>query len=133
MFKFCEIFKNTFFAEHLRTTDSGHAKVCLNYSIMATVLLDSTFRSIYLGLLCEKVVLKNLAKFTRKLLCQSFFFNKLQAVGLQLSIKKFQYRYFLVNLADFFERAFPNKRYRPYPNCHAKHHFDVCEWVGIQA
>ena len=31
--KFCEIFKNTFFTEHLRATNSEHSKTKLNWII----------------------------------------------------------------------------------------------------
>ena len=37
---------------------------------------------------CKRGVPRNFAKFTAKLLRQSLFFNKLQASGLQLNIKK---------------------------------------------
>ena len=55
--KTCEIFKNTYFEEHLR-------------------MAASTVRSSRPEVFCKKGVLRNVTKFTGKHLCQSLFFNK---------------------------------------------------------
>ena len=70
--EFCEIFKNTFFTEHLWTT----ASMTLKYEIL--IVRSSHQRcSIKIG------VLKFFSKFTGKHLCQSLFLNKVSGVSLQ--------------------------------------------------
>ena len=57
-------------------------------------LSSSYFRSSRLEVLCKKGVLKSFAKFTGKSLCQSFFFDRAEALTLC-------YRCFSVNVEKF--------------------------------
>ena len=62
----------------------------------------STFRSSRLEVFCEKGVLRIFAKFTRKHLCQSLFFNKVEGVRSATLLKKrLWHRCFSVNFAKF--------------------------------
>ena len=70
--KFCEIFKNTFFTEHLWTT----ASMTFKYEILIV-------RSSHQRCSIKKSFLKDFTKFTGKHLCQSSFFIKVSGVGLQ--------------------------------------------------
>ena len=70
--EFCEIFKNTFFTEHLWMT----ASMSLQYEILIV-------RSSHQRCSVLKVVLKNSTKFTGKHLCQSPFSNKVSGVSRQ--------------------------------------------------
>ena len=49
----------------------------------------------------NKGVLKNLIKFTRKHLCQSLFFNKVEGISLHFLKMRLCHRCFPVNFADF--------------------------------
>ena len=69
--EFCEIFKNTFFTEHLWTTVS----MTFKYEIL--IVRCSQQRCFI-----KKGVLKIFTKFTGKHLCQSPFFNKVSGVSL---------------------------------------------------
>ena len=70
--KFCEIFKNTFFTEHLWTT----ASITFKYEILIV-------RSSHQRCSIKKSFLKDFTKFTGKHLCQSSFFIKVSGVSLQ--------------------------------------------------
>ena len=70
--KFCEIFKNTFFTEHLWTT----ASMTLKYEILIV-------RSSHQRCSIKKSFLKDFTTFTGKHLCQSPFFIKVSGVSLQ--------------------------------------------------
>ena len=70
--EFCEIFKNTFFTEHLWTT----ASMTLKYEILIA-------RSSHQRCFIKKGIIKNFTKFTGKHLCQSPFFDKVSVVSLQ--------------------------------------------------
>ena len=52
--------------------------------ILCDVKLHKKNRSSRPEVFCEKVVLRNFAKFTGKHLCQILFFNKVAGFGLQL-------------------------------------------------
>ena len=108
--EYCEIFKNIYFEEHLRTAASkdryllapnikilmvlcfrchwscyGHLwKVSLeNYRHLENKrVINSVCREAVEC--CKKDGFRNFTKFTKKHLCQSFFFNKLTASDLQL-------------------------------------------------
>ena len=56
--------------------------------------LDFSLRSSRLEVSCRKGVLRNIAKFTGKHLCQSPFLNKIAGLGLQIKVykKPFSYR-----------------------------------------
>ena len=72
--EFCEVSKNNFFTQHLRTTAS----------VMMLLMTSSNdqFRSSHQKCSIKKGVLKNFTKFTRKHLWQSFFFHKVVGWGL---------------------------------------------------
>ena len=56
---------------------------------------------------CEKGVLRNFTKFTRKHLCQSLFFNKVAGLRHTTLVKKrLWHRYFPVNLVKFLRTSF---------------------------
>ena len=55
---------------------------------------------------CSIGVLKNFTKFTGKLLCQSLFFNKVQASGLQLYWKETLSKVFPCQFCDIFKNTF---------------------------
>ena len=55
---------------------------------------------------CKKVVLRNFAKFTGKLLCQSLFFNKVVGLRPKLLKKRLRHRYFPVKLVKFLRTSF---------------------------
>ena len=64
--------------------------------------LTSTVQKQLPEVFCKKRFLRNVAKFTGKLLCQSLFFNKVAGWGLQLYFKKqLWHKYFPLNLAKF--------------------------------
>ena len=64
--------------------------------------LRSTVQKQLPEVFCKKRFLRNVAKFTGKLLCQSLFFNKVAGWGLQLYLKKqLRHKYFSPNLAKF--------------------------------
>ena len=52
-----------------------------NSNLLAYVFSSTSSRP---EVFCEKAVLRNLLKFTGKHICQSFFFNKVPGLGLQL-------------------------------------------------
>ena len=70
--KFCEIFKNTFFTEHLWTT----ASMTLKYEIL---IVTSSHQRCSI----KKSFLKDFTTFAGKHLCQSPFFIKVSGVSLQ--------------------------------------------------
>ena len=56
---------------------------------------------------CKKFVLRNFAKFTRKHLCQSLFFDKVAILRpASLLKKRLWYRCFLVNFGKFLRTPF---------------------------
>ena len=60
------------------------------------------YRSSHQEVLCNKCVLRNFAKFTRKHLCQSLFLNKVSVLRHATLLKKGVWRKcFLVNFAKF--------------------------------
>ena len=92
------------------------------------------FRSSRLGVFCKKRVLRNFAKFTGKLLRQSFFFNKfvglikLQALSLAFLKKKLWHRSFTVNFAKCLRTFFLVEYLRwlllgPFLGCQWMRHF----------
>ena len=70
--KFCQIFKNTFFTEHLWTT----ASMTLKYEIL---IVTSSHQRCSI----KKSFLKDFTTFAGKHLCQSPFFIKVSGVSLQ--------------------------------------------------
>ena len=70
-YEFCELFKNPCFAEDPQTAGSG-----------------TPDRGSRPEVFCEKVVLRNFAKFTGKHLCQSLFFHKVSGGHLQIYGKR---------------------------------------------
>ena len=69
-----------------------------------------TFRSSRPEIFCKKGVLRNFAKFTRKHLCESLFFNNVAYLSLQLYLKKrLWHRCFPVNCAKFLRTPFLRK------------------------
>ena len=63
-----------------------------------------TDRSSRLEVFCKKGVLRNLAKFTGKHLCQSLFFNKVEACN--FIKKRLWHRCFPMNFVKFLKRPF---------------------------
>ena len=84
--EFCELFKNTCFVEDLQTAGS-----------------ETPDRISRPDVFCEKGVLGNFAKFTRRHLCQSLFFNKFAGgrPPANLLKKRLWHRCLLVNFAKF--------------------------------
>ena len=72
--KFCEIFKNTHFAEYVRKTASACAQQYLQHPILFIVI--ATYRSSHRRCSIKKGVLRNFTKFTGKHVCQSLFIKK---------------------------------------------------------
>ena len=69
------------------------------------------FRSSRLEVFCKKGVLKNFAKFARKHLCQSLFFNKVSGLRSATLLKtRVWHRCFLVNFAKFLRTPFLTER-----------------------
>ena len=70
---------------------------------------QTIFRFLWLcpEVFCKKGVLRNLAKFTGKHLCQSLFFNKVAGPRPAILLKKrLSHRYFPVNFAKFLRTPF---------------------------
>ena len=82
--EYCEIFKNPYFEEDLRTAASAdnHSNIYLNY--FAKAKLSS------LEILCSvgKGVLGKFSKFTGKHQCQCLFFNKVAVLRPATLLKK---------------------------------------------
>ena len=79
-------------------------KRCLNLTLICIKIKDqnSSLRSSRPDLFCKKGVLRNLAKFKGKHLCQSRFFNEVAGLRPATSLKKrLWHRCFLVNFAKF--------------------------------
>ena len=67
----------------------------------------STSRNSCPEVFCKKGVLRNIAKFTGKHLCQSLFFNKVAGLSAATLLKKrLWHRCFSVNFAQFLETSF---------------------------
>ena len=65
------------------------------------------FRSSRAEVFCKNGILRNIAKFTGKHLCQSFFFNKVAGFRFATSLKKrLWHRRFPVNFAKFLMTSF---------------------------
>ena len=79
-----------------------------NTEIKNIVLLHlENSRSSHLELFCQKVVLKNFAKFIRKHLCQRLFFNIVASLRPATILKKrLWHRHFPVNFAKFLRTVF---------------------------
>ena len=100
--KFCDIFKNTFFTEHLCATASvSSIKRSWNCKVLWL------FRGNRPEVFCKKGLLRNLTKFTRKHLCQSLFFNKVTGLRSATLLKsRLWHRSFPVNLVKFLRIPF---------------------------
>ena len=72
------------------------------------VAQHSAIRSSHPEVFCKKDVLKNIAKFTGKHLCQSLFFNKVTACPSPSTLlkKRIWLRCFSVNFAKLLKKAF---------------------------
>ena len=85
--KICEIFKNTFFYRTPPLTVSEKSSIVVpnrRYLVNSYFVIEvrfNSFRGSRPDVFCETNVLRNLAEFTGKHLCQNFFFNK--AAGLR--------------------------------------------------
>ena len=74
---------------------------------------------------CKKDVLKSFAKFARKNLCQSLFFNDVKGLGPSILLKKrLRRRCFPVNFAKFLRALF--YRTRPVAACDLLHSIGKC-------
>ena len=93
--EFCEIFKNTFFTEHLWTS----ASLILKYEILIV-------RSSHQRCSILKGALKSFTKFTGKYLCQSPFFNVATLIK-----KRFWQRCSPVNFVKFLRPPFLQDTY----------------------
>ena len=61
----------------------------------------------------KKIGLRNFAKFTRKYLCKSLFFNKIAGLRPEISLqKRLWHRYFPANFAKFLRTPFLTERIR---------------------
>ena len=69
-------------------------------------------RSCCPGAFSEKDILRNLAKFTRKHLCLSLFFNKVAGLRLATLLKKRLAQVFFVNFAKFLKTPFLTEPFR---------------------
>ena len=81
--EFCEISKNTFFAEHVWMTASiffSQTEYQAKKS-WALNILKKIDRSSHRRCSIRKGVLRNFAKLTRKHLCRSFFFNTVSGLN----------------------------------------------------
>ena len=70
--EFCELFKNGYFVEHLRTAAS----------LVEASNKRAFYTSSHLEVFCEKGALKNFANLKGKHLHQSLFFNKVEKEAL---------------------------------------------------
>ena len=81
-------------------------QIAINYNY-----LHANVRSSHLEVFCEKGVLKNFAKFTKKHLCQSLFWIKLQPSGLYIYWKRDSgtgiFLWILLNKNTFFNGTHP--------------------------
>ena len=89
--EFCEIFKSTFYTEHLLTPASActHGATKLghkNYFTLFCNISKSTRSQRRCSL--RKGVLRNFAKLTWKYLCQGLFFNKVAGLSPELYFKR---------------------------------------------
>ena len=90
----------------LHSLTKGWCLYCYKYR-RRYLNVHPNIRSSCLEVFCKKSVLKNLAKFTGKHLCRSFFFNKV--AGLRpatLSQKRLWHRCFPLNFAKFSRTPF---------------------------
>ena len=123
--KFCEIFKDSFFKEHLRMTASDNSyfwtcfitaferdeyhKFCRWKIILCEIKEVALNRSSRPEAFCKKNVLENFAKFTGKHMCQILFFNKIAC------LKRLWHRCFSVNFVKFLRRSFSTEQLRWLP------------------
>ena len=107
--EYCEIFKSTYFEEHLRIAASKtwKIKVLRTSVLLSWNYLSKYFRNNRPEVFCKKGVLRNFAKFTGKHLCQSLFFDKVAGLRPGTLFKKsLWYRCFPVNFAKFLRTSF---------------------------
>ena len=83
-----------------------------NTSLYWKVSSRASSRSSRPDVFCEKDVLRNFAKFTRKHLCQSLFFNKVAGMPATLLKKRLLHRCFPVNFAKFLRTPFLKEHLR---------------------
>ena len=84
----------------------------LSVKIFNWIKMSLFFRSSHRRCSLRKGVLTNFAKFTRKHLCQSFFFNKVAGLRPATLLKKrLWHRYFPVNFAKFLRTPFPQNTF----------------------
>ena len=121
--EFCKICKNTFFTEHLPVAASENYPISWKSSDVNIVFPANTLvsrisfeefeyfsgsrqkRSSDGRCSVKKCVLKTFAKFVRKHLCQSLFFNRVPGLATLLKIRLW-HRCFPVNFAKFLRTPF---------------------------
>ena len=111
--EYCEIFKNTYFEERLRTPASvlrievRNKYVTLNFLATSLKVVSATLRGSHQRCSVRIRVVTNFAKFTGKQLCQILFFNKVTGLRPATLFKNILWhRYFPVNFVKFLRIPF---------------------------
>ena len=80
-----------------------------------------TYRSSHLEVFCKKVVLRNFAKFTKKHLCQSLFFNKIARLVCKIIKKKTLAEVFSCEFCEISKKTLFTEHLRANASEHSHH------------